>query len=268
MARHVDREDEAAEGGVLDGAALVMWIVVGWLIVAVAVFVALFFITAPYGRYVRGGWGPTLPNRLGWLLMEAPASLVFLVGFLVGRPFDDAAAWAFLALWELHYVYRAFVYPFTLRDDGKRMPLSVVAMAVGFNGVNAALNSWWLFDLSGGYGVDWLTDPRFLTGAVLFLAGMTVNRRSDATLRGLRASGDGYRVPQGGLYRWVSCPNYFGEIVEWSGWALATWSLPGLAFAVWTAANLVPRARANHRWYRERFPDYPPERRALIPGMW
>ena len=52
------------------------------------------------------------------------------------------------------------------------------------------------------------------------------------------------------------------------GWALATWSLPGLAFAVWTVANLVPRARANHRWYRGRFPDYPKERRALVPGVW
>jgi protein-S-isoprenylcysteine O-methyltransferase Ste14 len=88
-------------------------------------------------------------------------------------------------------------------------------------------------------------------------------------LRRLRAAGDpGYRVPQGGLYRWISCPNYLGEIVQWAGWALATWSLPGLAFAVWTAANLVPRARANQQWYRQRFADYPPERRALIPWVW
>jgi protein-S-isoprenylcysteine O-methyltransferase Ste14 len=75
-------------------------------------------------------------------------------------------------------------------------------------------------------------------------------------------------VPQGGLYRWVSSPNYLGEIVQWAGWALATWSLPGVAFAVWTAANLVPRAQANQLWYRQRFPDYPPERKALIPGVW
>lgn len=245
-----------------------MWLVVSWLVVAAGVFVALFFVTAPYGRHVRGGWGPMLPNRLGWLLMEAPASLVFALGFVLGAPCTDPVAWVFLGMWELHYVYRAFVYPFTLRDGGKRMPLSVVAMAVVFNGVNASLNSLWLFDLSGGYGVSWLADPRFLLGLALFLAGMTVNRRADACLRALRASGDGYLIPQGGLFRWVSSPNYLGEIVEWAGWALATWSLPGLAFACWTAANLVPRARANHRWYRERFPDYPPRRTALIPGIW
>ena len=63
----------------------------------------------------------------------------------------------------------------------------------------------------------------------------------------------------------MSCPNYLGEIVEWCGWALATWSLAGLAFALYTAATLRPRALNHHSWYRQRFPDYPPERRALVP---
>ncbi|HSM13639.1 MAG TPA: hypothetical protein VLA66_06195 [Thermoanaerobaculia bacterium] len=55
-------------------------------------------------------------------------------------------------------------------------------------------------------------------------------------------------------------------LVVWT--ALATWSLPGLAFALWTVANLAPRARSHHRFYRERFPGYPPERRALVPWIW
>jgi len=78
----------------------------------------------------------------------------------------------------------------------------------------------------------------------------------------------GYKIPHGGLFERVSCPNYLGEIIEWSGWALATWCLPGLSFAVWTFANLAPRARAHHRWYRAKFPEYPEERKALIPGVW
>ena len=91
---------------------------------------------------------------------------------------------------------------------------------------------------------------------------------ADNALLRLRKRGrTGYVVPQGGAYRYISCPNYLGEILEWTGWAVATWSLGGLAFCVFTAANLVPRARSNHRWYRENFPDYPPGRRALIPGV-
>ena len=34
-----------------------------------------------------------------------------------------------------------------------------------------------------------------------------------------------------------------------------------------SAANLIPRAITTQRWYREKFPDYPKERKALIPGI-
>ena len=61
---------------------------------------------------------------------------------------------------------------------------------------------------------------------------------------------------------------HLGEIIIWTGWAIATWSLPGLAFALWTAANLIPRAQANHRWYQNHFPDYPAKRKTLFPGLW
>jgi len=63
----------------------------------------------------------------------------------------------------------------------------------------------------------------------------------------------------------VSCPNLFGEIVEWSGFAMMCWNLPALSFAIWTAANLIPRAISHHRWYRQRFADYPAARKAVIP---
>ena len=108
-----------------------------------------------------------------------------------------------------------------------------------------------------------------ITGLVLFLSGFILNRWADRVLHNLRKPGEtAYKIPYGGFYRWISCPNYLGEIIEWAGWAVATWSLPGLAFAVWTCANLVPRARANHAWYKKHFADYPPERKALIPKLW
>ena len=86
--------------------------------------------------------------------------------------------------------------------------------------------------------------------------------------RPARAFNRGICHPLTGLYRWVSCPNYLGEVVLWIGWAVATRSMAGLAFAVWTIANLAPRAWAHHRWYRQQFEDYPPERKAMLPGIW
>jgi steroid 5-alpha reductase family enzyme len=104
---------------------------------------------------------------------------------------------------------------------------------------------------------------------ILFIAGMGINIKSDNMLFDLRVNGaTDYKIPRGGLFQWISCPNYLGEILEWWGWALATWSLAGLTFAVWGVANLVPRARANHLWYKENFIEYPKERKALIPKIW
>jgi protein-S-isoprenylcysteine O-methyltransferase Ste14 len=240
-----------------------------WLIVGSVTFVALLFVNAPYGRHVRAGWGPTIPNRIGWLVMELPMVVVFALCFVAGSHTESITAWVFLAMWQSHYVHRALVYPFGLKGDSKRMPVLIAALAFVTNIVCSYMNGRYLFEASGGYQASWLSTPQFLLGATFFVGGYAINRRADHALRNLReADQSGYRIPSGGLYRWISCPNYLGEIIEWIGWAVATWSLPGLAFATWTMANLLPRARAHHAWYRQQFPDYPPERKALLPGLW
>jgi protein-S-isoprenylcysteine O-methyltransferase Ste14 len=240
------------------------WVLLG---LALGGFVLLMLIPAPYGRYVRRGWGPQISSRAGWILMESPAVIVFAWAFFAGERWRNAAPLVLFALWQLHYVYRTFIYPFRMR--GSRTMAVLVASCV-FAFVTAPygyLNGRQLSQF-GDYPPGWLADPRFLIGAALFLGGLAINYHSDVTLMKLRRPGETeYKVPTGGLFRWLSCPNYLGEIVEWFGWAIATWSLPGLAFAVWSAANLVPRARANHRFYRERFPDYPARRWALIPHV-
>jgi protein-S-isoprenylcysteine O-methyltransferase Ste14 len=235
---------------------------------AAVVFISLFFVVAPYGRHTRKGWGPMIGDKAGWIVMEAPSPLLLAAYYFWGRP-GTLTALVFLIMWEAHYLYRAFLYPLRRRDSQSQMPLSVVAMGALFNVMNAYLNGRYLFMLSDAYPSTWLVDPRFVLGLGLFCLGMLVNRRADRTLHNLRRDQEAaYQIPQGGLYRWISCPNYFGEIVEWVGWAVATWSFSGLAFATWTAANLAPRARANHRWYMETMPDYPSERKALLPGVW
>jgi protein-S-isoprenylcysteine O-methyltransferase Ste14 len=238
-------------------------------LLALVTFTTLFFVNAPYGRHVGREWGPVVPNHIGWIVMEAPAALVFALCFVTGTAAKSLTAFVFLGLWEAHYIHRAFIYPFQIADGRKKMTLLVILMGFTFNCGNAYINGVYLFSLSGGYPVKWLSDPRFISGAMLFALGFTLNRWADRRLRKLRAPGEtGYKIPHGGLFERVSCPNYLGEIIEWSGWALATWSLAGLSFAVWTFANLAPRARAHHLWYRQNFAEYPRKRKALIPGVW
>ena len=247
---------------------LFVGLVYAWFGVAAVTFLALLWLSAPYGRHARGGWGPTVDNRLGWVLMEAPASLLMLVFFFIGDHGSGAVAWLLLGLWQVHYIHRAFIYPLGLRTHGKRMPILIPLLAILFNSVNAYINGRWVFHLSGGYATAWLADPRFLAGLCIFVFGYATNRHADFVLRNLRKPGEtGYKIPRGGAYRFVSCPNYLGEIVEWCGWAMMTWSLAGVAFAVWTAANLLPRALTHHKWYQTSFEGYPKERRALIPWV-
>lgn len=239
-----------------------------WFGLAAISALALFFVAAPYGRHARRGWGPTIPSTAGWIAMEAPSAIVMAALWIAGPRRADPAAAILATLWIGHYLYRSFLFPLMRRETGRPMPLAIAAMACLFNLGNAYLNGRWLFALGPDRGAAWLTDPRFLAGVALFAAGFATHVRADALLARLRAPGEtGYKIPRGFLFEKVSCPNYLGELVEWAGWALAAWSLPGLSFAVWTAANLVPRALTHHRWYREKFPDYPESRRAIVPGI-
>lgn len=229
-------------------------------------FAALFFVTAPYGRHTKDGWGPSVGQRLGWVLMEIPAVVLWLAIYASGSHAAEAAPLAMMGLWQLHYVQRTFIYPLRIRAGKKRTPLVVVLSATAFQTLNAWVNARWVSEL-GSYPASWLTSPAFVIGAALFLLGFALNLHSDTILIRLRADGPGYRIPRGGLFRWISCPNYFAEMLEWTGWAILTWSLAGAAFACYTVANLLPRALEHHRWYQREFADYPKDRRALVPFL-
>jgi protein-S-isoprenylcysteine O-methyltransferase Ste14 len=240
-----------------------IWAMFGF---AAVTFVILMFITAPFGRHVEDGWGPTVPNKLGWVVMESPSVFFFAGVFIYGGTWELVPL-VFLGLWQLHYIQRTFVFPFITRSTTKRMPLLVVVAAFGFNTLNSYLNARWISHF-GSYAIDWLSDPRFIIGVILFVTGFAINVHADRVLINLRKPGETeYKIPRGGLYKWVTSPNYLGEFIEWFGWALATWSLAGLGFAVYTVANLLPRALSNHEWYHEKFDDYPEERKAVIPFL-
>jgi len=201
--------------------------------------------------------------------MEAPASLVFAWCFFRGPQAFEIVPLLLFALWQAHYAHRAFVYPFQLRAaPGATMALVPVVLGALYCTVNGYLNGTFTSTYGSHLTAAWLADPRFASGVFLYVVGYAINKQSDRILRSLRPPGEtGYRIPYGGGYRWVSSPNYLGEIVTWSGFALASWSLAGVSFVAMTAANLVPRALSNHRWYRETFADYPADRKAILPWV-
>ncbi|MEZ4940750.1 MAG: DUF1295 domain-containing protein [Saprospiraceae bacterium] len=249
---------------------LYQYICLVWMALGLATFFYLLRVQAPFGRHVRAGWGPTINNRLGWVLMELTVLIVLYLVFFNSRQSGSLTTpmLVMLGLFTAHYVHRSLIFPQFLRTRGKRMPLIIALSAMGFNCMNGFLFGYF-FGRFADYPAEWLSDFRFQSGFAIFLSGAAINVYTDYKLIGLRKPGDtGYKIPQGGLFNYLSCPNHFGEIMEWIGFAVLSWSLPGLAFAFWTFANLAPRALAHHRWYQEQFPEYPAGRKAVLPFFW
>jgi len=244
---------------------------VAFAIVALTL-VAAPFIASPYGRFATDRFGMSLDPRVGWFLMELPATLLFFWVYLRSPERAEPFAMFVAFVWGVHYLNRGFLMPLLMRvPAGQKGSFSLMVVVIGWvvTSLHGYLNARWATTFHADTSATWLTDPRFLIGCALFVGGMALNLHADAVLRRLRKPGEmGYAIPMGGAYRLVSCPNYLGEVLEWVGFAVATWSLPALGFALWTIANLAPRARSHHRWYRERFPAYPTERRALVPFLW
>jgi 3-oxo-5-alpha-steroid 4-dehydrogenase 1 len=230
----------------------------------------MFYVTAPFGRHTSNSWGPTINNKLGWFVMELPSFLIMLYFLVFGSRSFDSYAWILFVCWLLHYFNRTFIYPLRIKPTEKRMPVMIVGSAVFFNLVNGGLNGYYLAELAptSSYDLSWLSSPHFIAGIILFFTGMLINLRSDHVLIKLRKPGEtGYRIPKGFLFDYVSSPNLFGEIIEWTGFAIMAWNLPALSFMVWTYANLVPRAKNHHDWYRQHFPDYPLHRKIVFPFL-
>lgn len=240
-------------------------LILAWMAVGVVTFFILLKVTAPYGRHSSSGWGPMISNRLGWILMEVPVMLC-LVYFMPETlvPISNYAL-VLLALFFFHYLNRTFIFPLRIKTKGKKMPLLIVVSAILFNVVNGSSLGYYFANFATYTNADFKS-MHFIFGALLFCAGMCINWIYDTRLINMRKeSSQQYVIPQGALFNVISCPNLFGEIVEWSGFALMCWNLPALSFLVWTLANLVPRAISHHRWYLQKFEDYPKERKAVIP---
>jgi len=229
---------------------------------------------ATYGRYASlstARWyGPTVHPKMAWVFQESWAFMVALMLITVGEPRCLASRpnQILLAMFMGHYAYRSFWYPLRMRG-GARMPIGLCLLASLFCAFNGYLQAraWTALDL-----VSVATPAEqalFGVGCALWAVGLAVNLHSDSVLRNLRKPGEtGYKIPYGGAFELVTGANYFGEILEWCGYALAAQHIVAVAFAVFTFCNTGPRAYHHHLWYREKFDDYPPARRALIPWVW
>lgn len=263
-----------------------------------------YVIVAPFGRHVQDGnkyrwwFGPQLDAKLSWFLFESPnliwtwycyfylrdsnimsGSAAEMVSF-DNNQLQVSTNAILLALFTLHYINRAIIYPLRMNSNSHRVPLLVTASACIVTTLNGYIQTFYLVRV---HKFASLTLPpsswnnlQCLLGILVFVVGMSINMQSDGVLRNLRRqrNSDGvnaktYYIPQHPLFTYISCPNFFGEILEWFGFAIASqFSLPATAFFIYTSSNLIPRGIAHHEWYKQKFEDYPLERKwAVIPFL-
>jgi len=217
-----------------------------------------------------------LAAKAAWVIQELPCFLAGILGLLYmysSQTGYSVAAWLLMGMYTVHYTQRALIYPFFIKQ-GAQTKASAFVLALVFCLYNGYLQCRFLV-LFDPYTAEEHASLRFIAGVLLFCTGMAINLHSDAILRNLRTErnphfqpGTRYYIPRGGAFEFVSGANFFGEIVEWAGFAIAANSWVAFAFAAFTFANIGPRGAQHHQWLRAKFEDYPAHRRAVIPFLW
>ena len=231
-----------------------------WILIALIVLPINLIYKAPYGKHSTKKWGKVIDNKTGWILMEFPALITCpLIYFSIAE--EIKLNIGFIFLWILHYFNRTIIYPLRIKTRGKKIPIAIVSSAFFFNLVNGILNGYFLTLVQ----FESISNMYLIVGLVIFFIGFYINISSDNILIKLRTNQKGYVIPKGGLFNHVSCPNFFGEIIEWLGFAVMTLNPGSISFLIWTVCNLVPRSKAHHKWYQNNFENYPKKRKAVIP---
>ena len=223
--------------------------------VAVVVFVALYFVEAGYGYLFNPKFGFPIPNKVAWVLMECPVFFAMAVLWWLSPVKMETAPLLLFIVFQTHYFQRSFIFPLLIRGNSK-MPAGIMLMGMVFNTLNAIMQGGWIFYYgpATGYYDGWMSKPFIYIGIAVWLFGFITNLHSDYIIRHLRKPGDTkHYIPKGGMFRYVSSANYFGEFMEWVGFAIATWSWAGAVFALWTFANLGPRSASLYKRYEKEF---------------
>lgn len=226
------------------------------------IFIILQFVTVPYGMTFHNRWGLSVRSNLGWMIMELPVFLTMFLIYLFSLAYDikpfNFVTFSIFVLFQLHYLQRSFIFPMLMRGTSK-MPISVIATGFFFNTCNAFMQGGWLFCFSPAdqYPVSWFWSPQFIIGTILFFFGMIVNMHADRIIRKLRKNDhdNNYYIPKGWPFKYISSANYFGELIEWLGFAILSWSFAGVVFFLWSFANIVPRSKEVYERYMQFFGD-------------
>lgn len=243
-----------------------------FIVFDISVFFILFRINAYYGKFFDSSKRKsfTLPNRLSWIIQESPCVFVtiyYIIQLIQDKStVDDQRRISVLVIipFLAHYIHRAFLFPFVIKAS-KKNPIELTILAFIFCFFNALIQNRSIF-LFSTYQPRHFYSISYIIGGCTMFIGSFINLFHDYYMISLTREKEGYILPEGYLYDYISCPNYFGELVEWLGFALMTSTLSAWIFFISSFANLFPRAIKYHNWYKVKFKEtFPSNRLAIFP---
>ena len=228
------------------------------------------FIRLPYGRYYDTNL--QLKGRITWFIMESPSIIIPL--YLMHTFKDNRVFLTFFDLktfylipFLVHYCHRGIIYPLYIQSNS--MPLFTALLGITYTTFNGYLQPKYILSLSNSSPLSSLSMLRYAVGIIIFFIGMYINLQADYYLIKLsknKKKGQ-YFIPRGYLFEYISCPNFFGETLEWFGYAICIWTLCGWGFFLQTFFTIIPRGYHHHQYYKDKFSGYPPNRKAVIPYL-
>lgn len=222
--------------------------------------------------------GPQIAWQTVFLIEYFGPILIFpIVYFLRPYIYSNAPAEASqlqtLTMWLVivHFVKRELETLFVHRFSAATMPIR-----------NIFKNSAHYWILAGLNIAAWTCSPRAPTakpanplflysGLAAYTIGELGNFQAHMTLRGLRSSGGTERgIPQGPLFKIVTCPNYMMETLSWIGvWLVSGLSWSVIAFAAVSVGQMAEWSKKKENRYRKEFGDkYKKKRYTMLPFIW
>ncbi|ORX53996.1 hypothetical protein DM01DRAFT_1305444 [Hesseltinella vesiculosa] len=209
----------------------------------------------------------TIPSQWGMLLIYAP-SLIGSIGIWWWSHHRKSLPHVqFLSLFTfLHFTKRIYEVLFVHRYSGKSVLADALVISSSY--LSFTVIQWHFATLVPASSVD---RPQLVLGAILFFIGEGINLYHHSLLSQLRRGGSkDYKIPRRGLFKYVWCPHYLGEIISFMAMTLLSQHAIVFVYELMAAAYLGVRAKQTQRWYKQRFQLSPTDqaKACLIPGVY
>jgi very-long-chain enoyl-CoA reductase len=247
-----------------------------WVVAVFAICGPFFFLSEAHGglafgysKFANRQAKFTLPSRLGMFIIYFPAVLLFpavLWGLGV-----ETTPWHLLTagMISVHFGKRCLETLFVHKYSGVMNGFSVAMICGLYSTQSALLGYIAATEMPKDLVLSSQFQPMFGLGLALWVAGTAINAWHHIILANLRQPGEtGYKVPRGGLFRWIACPHYLGELVAWWGFSLVFHHIAAFVVTATMTFYLAGRAFNTVKWYRSKGIEVPDTWKRLVPFVY